>query len=104
MVAIASLGMLLIGVVLVLVAPKIVGYVSKIIGLALLAVGGALYYFPEKLITAVDPSSKIAVVIAALPVVAGLFVLTVGQSTAKMAVRIAGALLAISALTSMGIV
>ncbi|MEE9594712.1 MAG: hypothetical protein V3V92_04865 [Candidatus Hydrothermarchaeales archaeon] len=104
MVALTSMGMLVVGVVLIAIAPKIVGMVTKILGFALIAVGGALYLFPERLITAVDPNSTMALIIAALPAVAGLFVITVGQGMAKMAVRVAGAMMLISALTSMGII
>lgn len=104
MVAFTSIGMLVLGAFLILVAPKIVGFVLKIVGLAFLAVGGALYFFPERLITSVDPNSTVAMIIAALPAVAGLFLLTVGGGMAKMAVRIAGVLMIISALTSLGII
>lgn len=96
--------MLVLGIFLIAVAPKIVGLVIKILGLALLAVGGALYLFPEKLISTVDPRSTIALIIAILPSVAGFFLLTVGQGMAKLAVRIAGVLIILSALASLGII
>jgi hypothetical protein len=98
------MGMLALGVGLIIVAPKIVGLIMKILGLSLLAIGVALYLFPERLITAVDPDSIIALIIAALPAVSGLFLLTVGKSMAKLAVRITGVLMVISALSSLGII
>lgn len=99
MVAFTSIGLLVLGVFLILVAPKIVGFVIKILGLALLVVGGALYFFP-----AVNPHSTISLIIAALPAVAGLFLITVGEGMAKMAVRIAGVLMLLSALVSLGVI
>ncbi len=102
-VSLTSIGMFVIGAALILVAPKIVGVVMKILGLTFLAVGGALYFIPEKLLTA-DLNPALATIVAVLPAVAGIFLLTVGQGMAKLAVRVAGALIVVSSLASMGVI
>jgi hypothetical protein len=100
---IAEIVMLVAGALLFFVAPKIVGMILRIIGIALILVGAAMYRFPEQLITAVDPHSTWAILIAALPAVAGVALIAVGEGMAKMAVRIAGLLLILAALAGLGV-
>ncbi len=103
MVAPAPIGMLILGLVLFLIAPKIVGLVVKILGIALLFIGAAIYFFSGESLMGVSASSPWATLIAALPFVAGVFLIVVGQGMAKMAVRVAGILLIVSALTGLGL-
>ncbi|MEE8168800.1 MAG: hypothetical protein V3T58_08030 [Candidatus Hydrothermarchaeales archaeon] len=94
-------GMIVLGLALLLVAPKIVGLVMRILGIALILVGIALYRFPDLVAFSKPPWTLL---IAAFPAVAGVFLLVVGQGMAKLAVRIAGILLLLSALASLGII
>ncbi|NOZ76543.1 MAG: hypothetical protein GXO65_02465 [Euryarchaeota archaeon] len=98
-----EIAVLLAGALLFFVAPKVVGMVLRIIGIALILVGVAMYKFPEQLITGVGPHSTWALLIAALPAIAGVALIAVGEGMAKMAVRIAGLLLILSGLAGLGV-
>lgn len=101
--ALSSVGLIVLGAILFFVAPKIVGLIIKIVGVALLVVGAFLYLFPQQLQIAPQNSFWV-LVIAALPVIAGLLLLVVGQGLAKLAVRVAGLLLMISGLVGLGVI
>ncbi|MFQ5887926.1 MAG: hypothetical protein ACE5HY_04435 [Candidatus Hydrothermarchaeales archaeon] len=100
---ISQIALLVAGAILIFVAPKVVGTILKIIGVALILVGVVIYKFPAAFVSG-GLSSTWALIIAGLPAIAGLGILTVGKGMAKMAVRIAGLLLIIAALASMGII
>lgn len=76
-------GMIVVGLVLLIVAPRLVGFVVKVIGLALLAAGAAAYFY-EPLGAAFPQFAP------ALPVIAGLALIFVGKGIAQTVVRIAG--------------
>ena len=100
---ISQLVLLIAGAALIFIAPKIVGTVLKIIGLALILVGVVIYTSPQTVI-GLSSSSPWLLLVAGLPAVAGVGILTVGKGMAKMAVRLAGLLLIISSLASMGVI
>lgn len=93
---------LFLGLALFFIAPKIVGLVMRIIGGALILLGIVMYKFPA--LVHVPESSLMFKVVTILPVVAGLVLTFVGAGAAKLAVRVAGALLVISALVNMGVI
>ena len=101
---IPQIGMLILGAVLFFIAPKIVGMILRILGIALILVGGVMYQWPERFVAAVDPTSIWATIIAVIPLVAGIALIAVGEGMAKMAVRIAGALLVLSGLAGLGLI
>ncbi len=103
MVDLSPIGMLVLGILLFAVAPKIIGFALKILGVALVVVGLVAYKFPPGMVRGPPSEDIISLLIIGLPIVGGVFVLTVGQGMAKLAVRIAGVLLIVSALMSMGI-
>ncbi len=96
--------MLILGVVLLTIAPKVVGFVLKVIGIALVVVGSLIYFFPDLLVPALVQGSVWLYIVAGLPIISGLGILFVGRGMAKLAVRIAGILLIISALASIGVI
>lgn len=77
------IGMVVVGLVLLIIAPRLVGFAVKVIGLALLAAGVATYFF-EPLGAAFPEFAP------ALPVIAGLALIFVGKGIAQTVVRIAG--------------
>jgi membrane protein YqaA with SNARE-associated domain len=78
--------------------------IMRVIGIALILAGASIYMFPERLITYVDPTSIWILLIAGVPVIAGIGLIVVGAGMAKLAVRIAGILLVISALAGLGVI
>lgn len=96
-----QIGMLLVGLGLFFVAPKVVGKILRIIGLALIAVGGVMYQFPEFNWASGEWYGKI---IAVTPLIMGIALIAVGEGMAKMAVRIAGVLLVLSGLAGLGLI
>ncbi|MFQ6136854.1 MAG: hypothetical protein ACE5PM_06710 [Candidatus Hydrothermarchaeales archaeon] len=97
-----EIAMLVAGAALFFIAPKVVGTILKIIGIALILVGAFIYKFPESIVAGI-PSPSWVLIVAGLPVIAGIGVLAVGKGMAKMAVRVAGILLIIAALVSLGV-
>jgi hypothetical protein len=77
------IGMIIVGLVLLIIAPRVVGFVIKMIGIALLLAGGIAYLY--KPLAAAFPSYA-----PALPVLAGLALIFVGKGIAQTALRIAG--------------
>ncbi len=96
---ITQIGLLIAGAVLIFIAPKVVGTLLKILGLAMILVGVYIYYFP---LINVGPTWTL--IAAGFMAIAGVGILTVGKGMAKMAVRLAGLLLIISSLASMGVI
>lgn len=96
-----AIAMLLLGAGLIFIAPKIVGFLLKITGIALVLVGLGIYKFPALVPNVTGLGLKLA---AAAPIVGGLLLLFIGVGMAKLAVRIAGILLIISALVSLGVI
>ena len=94
-----SILMVVAGLALFFLAPKLVGLVIKIIGVALIALGAAIY-MGVLMPSLVAPWITIA---ATLPIAAGLGLIFVAQGMAKLAVRIAGVLLVIAGLSGMGL-
>ncbi|WP_456474749.1 hypothetical protein [Candidatus Pyrohabitans sp.] len=68
------------GLVLILIAPRVVGMILKIIGAGFILIGGVKYYLGGFV---VNPE-------AVFPVVIGLVIIFVGKSMAEAALRIAG--------------
>ncbi len=101
---VSSIVMLILGIVLLTIAPKIVGFVLKVIGIALVVVGGLIYFFPFQLAPSLAHGSIWLYLVAGLPVISGLAILVVGSGMAKLAVRIAGILLIISAMAGLGVI
>ena len=98
---IPQIGMLILGALLFFIAPKIVGMILRILGIALIIVGGVLYQFPEYNWAAAEWYGS---AVAILPLVAGIALIAVGEGMAKMAVRIAGVLLVLSGLVGLGLI
>ncbi len=92
------------GALLIFIAPKLVGTILKITGIALILVGAVIYRFPDLVNMGISTNSTWFLVVAGLPAIAGLVMLTVGKGMAKMAVRIAGLLLIIASLASLGVI
>ncbi len=104
MVDLSPIGMLVLGALLFVVAPKIVGFALKILGMALVIIGIIAYKFPPGMVRGPPSEDILSLIIIGLPIIGGVFLLTVGQGMAKLAVRIAGLFLIVSALVSMGII
>ncbi len=100
---ISQIVLLVAGAILIFIAPKLVGTVLKILGLALILVGAVIYKFPTAFVSG-GLSSTWTMIVEGLPAIAGVGILTVGKGMAKMAVRVSGLLLIIAALASMGII
>lgn len=77
------IGMIIVGLVLLLVAPRVVGFLVKVVGMALLLAGGIAYFYAPG--GAAFPSYA-----PALPILAGLALIFVGKGIAQTALRIAG--------------
>lgn len=77
------IGMIVVGLVLLIVAPRLVGFVVKVIGLGLLAAGVAAYFYGP--LGAAFPEFA-----PALPIIAGLALIFVGKGIAQTVARIAG--------------
>ncbi|MFQ5976328.1 MAG: hypothetical protein ACE5J5_08450, partial [Candidatus Hydrothermarchaeales archaeon] len=67
---ISQIALLVVGAILIFVAPKIVGTVLKITGIALILVGAVIYKFPLSM--GLSPTSTWAMIVAGLPIIAGL--------------------------------
>ena len=99
--SISPAGLLVAGALLIFIAPKLVGTILKITGIALILVGAVIFKFPQSFM---NMGPTLTLLVAGLPVIAGLVMLTVGKGMAKMAVRIAGLLLIIASLASLGVI
>ncbi|MDP6612986.1 MAG: hypothetical protein QF673_03085 [Candidatus Hydrothermarchaeota archaeon] len=91
------IGLIVVGLVLLIVAPRLVGFVVKVIGLALLAVGVAAYFY-EPLGMAFPQFAP------ALPVIAGLALIFVGKGIAQTVVRIAGLAVIVWGFLGLGLI
>ena len=95
-----SVIMVVAGLALLFLAPKLVGFAVKVVGIALIALGAAIYLG----ILPLSIEAQFVTIVAALPIIAGLGLIFVAQSMVKMAVRIAGMLLIIAGLSGMGFI
>lgn len=84
---------LVVGVALILVAPRVVGMLLTAVGAAFILVGGVKYVLAGFTISA-------GVV---FPVLIGLVIVVIGKSLAETALRIAGAIAILWALWDMGL-
>lgn len=85
---------IIVGIVLIFVASRIVGFVVKAVGLIFIIFAGYEYYIIK---THAFPD-------IALPVIIGLALISVGKNIAETAVRIAGLLLIIWGIVGLGII
>ncbi|GCC11741.1 hypothetical protein IPdc08_01800 [archaeon] len=85
---------IIVGIVLIFVASRIVGFVVKTVGLIFIIFAGYEYYI-IKIHTLPD---------IALPVIIGLALVFVGKSIAETAMRIAGLILVIWGIIGLGII
>lgn len=91
------LGMVLVGLVLLIVAPRLVGFVVKVVGLALLAAGTVTYFYKPIAVGFPDFAP-------ALPILAGLALIFVGKGIAQTMVRIAGLAVIAWGLLGLGVI
>ncbi len=82
------------GLVLILIAPRVVGMILNIIGAGFILIGAVKYYL-----------SGFAVSLEAIfPVVIGLVIIFVGKSMAEAALRIAGLIAIIWGIWDLGLI
>ncbi len=84
---------IIVGIVLIFVASRIVGFVVKAIGLIFLLFGGYEYYFAK---ASAFPD-------VAVPLIIGLALIFVGKNIAETAVRLAGLLVVLWGVLGLGI-
>jgi|Deesub1362A_J573_1020465.scaffolds.fasta_scaffold01010_12 hypothetical protein len=83
-----------IGLVLILIAPRVVGMILNIIGVGFILIGGVKYYL-----------SGFAINLEAIfPVVIGLVIIFVGKSMAEAALRIAGLIAILWGIWDLGLI
>lgn len=84
---------IIVGLILIFVASRIVGFVVKAVGLGFLLLGGYEYYFV-----------KAGYVDVFLPVILGLILIFVGKNVAETAVRVAGLLVVVWGVLGLGVI
>lgn len=89
----ASIVKIIIGLVLIFVAAKIVGFIIKVLGILFLGYGAYQYV----LIRAVTLE-------AVFPAIVGIALIAVGKSMAETAVKVIGALVVLWGVTGLGII
>jgi len=94
---IKGVALIILGLVFLIVVPRLVGFVLKIIGLALL-IGGIGTYLYEPLRVSFPQFSPI------IPILAGLAIIFIGKGLAKTIVRIMGLALIAWGLLNIGLI
>ncbi len=85
---------IVVGLVLILIAPRVVGMILNIIGGGFILIGAVKYYL----------SGFTATLEAVFPVVIGLVVIFVGKSMASAALRIAGLIAIVWGVWDLGLI
>jgi hypothetical protein len=91
------LALVVMGLFLFLVAPRIVGFLIKVVGLLLLLAGVAAYFIKPLM----APFPDFAPI---LPIIAGLAIIFVGKGIAQMVIRLAGLAVILWGLLGMGVI
>ena len=89
----ASIVKIIIGLVLIFVAAKIVGFIIKVLGILFLGYGAYQYVL-----------SRAVTLEAVFPAIVGIALLAVGKSMAETAVKVIGALVVLWGVTGLGII
>lgn len=89
--------LIIIGLFLFLVAPRVVGFLIKVVGIFLLLAGGVAYFV--KPLPAPFPDFA-----PILPIIAGLALIFVGKGIAKTALRLAGLAVIVWGLLGLGVI
>jgi hypothetical protein len=91
------IALVIIGLFLFLIAPRVVGFFIKIVGIFLLLAGGAAYLF--KPVAASFPGFA-----PIIPIIAGLSLIFVGKGIAQMVLRFAGLAVIVWGLLGLGVI
>ncbi len=83
-----------IGLVLIFVAARIVGFVIKVVGGAFIAYGTYQYILADQVVT-LD---------AVFPAIVGIALIAVGKSMAETAIKVIGALVVLWGIVGLGII
>lgn len=89
--------LIILGLFLFLVAPKVVGFLIKVIGIFLLLAGGAAYFIKPL----AAPFPEFAPI---LPIIAGLALIFVGKGIAQTVLRLAGLAVIVWGLMGLGVI
>jgi threonine/homoserine/homoserine lactone efflux protein len=90
----APIAKIVIGLVLIFVAARIVGFVIKVVGGAFIAYGAYQYIQASQQIT----------IEAVFPAIVGIALIAVGKSMAETAIKVIGALVVLWGIVGLGII
>jgi uncharacterized metal-binding protein len=85
---------IVVGLILIFVASKIVGFLVRLVGVCFVGYGGVKYFLTQEIV------SKDTVI----PLIVGLVLIFVGKGMAETAVRIVGALVVLWGVLGLGII